>query len=171
MEYERKQEQEKLTFEITGYKESATKWESMYKNSVIDRSLQDAAIGGEAFNPTQIIGLLRTNTTMRPATDDDGNEIANQMVPMIDFPDVDEKTGEHITTLRTPQEAVQRMKELPELFGNLFRANVVSGIGAGAATGGVASGDGGRIDVSKLTPEQYRKLRKENPEVLGLVRR
>jgi hypothetical protein len=167
-DYERKQVEEKLTSEMSGYKESATRWEGMYKDSVIQRSLQDAAIGGEAFNPLQIVNLLRGNTTMRPAMDPEGVEIPNEMIPMIDFPDKDDTTGESVTTLRTPQEAVQRMKELPEQFGNLFRANVVSGIGAGAATGGVTSGEGGRVDVSKLSTEQYRRMRKENPEALGL---
>jgi hypothetical protein len=169
-EYERKQERERFKQEVTGYKESAIKWERMYKDSVIQRSLQDSAIAAEAFNPTQIVGLLRPMTEMRPATDADGNELEDQMVPKVDFPDIDEKTGERIVTLRTPQEAVQRMKELPEYYGNLFRANVVSGIGSGAATGGVTSGEGGRIDVTKLTPDQYRKMRKENPEALGLRR-
>lgn len=169
-EYERKQEQERFKTEVTGYKESATKWERMYKDSVIQRSLQDAAVEAEAFNPTQIVGLLRPVTQMRPATDAEGNELDDQMVPRIDFPDIDEKTGDRIVTLRTPQEAVQRMKELPKFYGNLFRANVVSGIGSGAATGGVTSGEGGRVDVTKLTPEQYRKMRKENPEALGLRR-
>jgi hypothetical protein len=168
--YERKQEQERFKQEVTGYKESAIKWERMYKDSVIQRSLQDSAIEAEAFNPTQIVGLLRPMTQMRPVTDENGEELQDQMVPKVDFPDIDEKTGERITTLRTPQEAVQRMKELPEYYGNLFRANVVSGIGSGAATGGVTSGEGGRIDVTKLSPEQYRKLRKENPEALGLRR-
>ena len=170
-EYERKQAQERFKQEVTGYKESAIKWERMYKDSVVQRSLQDAAIAAEAFNPTQIVGLLRPMTEMRAATDEEGNELDDQMVPKVDFPDVDEKTGERIVTLRTPQEAVQRMKELPQHYGNLFRANVVSGIGSGAATGGVTSGEGGRIDVTKLTAEQYRKMRKENPDALGLRRR
>ena len=170
-DYDRKQVEEKLTNEMASFKESATRWEGMYKDSVIQRSLQDAAISGEAFNPLQIVNLLRTNTTMRPAMDPEGVEIPNEMIPMIDFPDKDDTTGERVTTLRTPQEAVQRMKELPEQFGNLFRANVVSGIGAGNATGGVASGEGGRVDVSKLTPDQYRRMRKDNPEALGLRKR
>jgi hypothetical protein len=168
--YERKQEQEHFKTEVTGYKESATKWERMYKDSVIQRSLQDAAIAAESFNPTQIVGLLRPATTMRPVMNDAGEELEGQMTPMIDFPDVDEKNGDRIITLRTPQEAVQRMKELPKLYGNLFRANVVSGIGSGAATGGV-TGEGSRVDVTKLTSEQYRKMRSENPEALGLRRK
>ena len=169
-EYERKQERERFKLEITGFKDSANKWEHMYKDSVIQRSLQDAAVAAEAFNPVQIVGLLRPVTQMRLATDTEGNELEDQMVPLIDFPDIDEKTGERIVTLRTPQEAVQRMKEMPEYYGNLFRANVVSGIGSGAATGGVTSGEGGRVDVRKLSAEQYRRMRKENPEALGLRR-
>ena len=86
---------------------------------------------------------------------------------MIDFPDIDEKTGENIKTLRSPQDAVKRMKELPQLYGNLFKANVVSGIGSGSAAGGVPTGTG-KVDVSKLSSEQYRKLRAENPAAIGL---
>jgi hypothetical protein len=169
-EYERKQERVRFAQEMTGYKESANKWEHMYKDSVIQRSLQDAAVSAGAFNPSQVVNLLSPMTQMRPVVDENGVELEDKMDPKVDFPDIDEKTGESITTLRTPQEAVQRMKELSEHHGNLFRANVVSGIGSGAATGGVTSGEGGRIDVTKLTPEQYRKMRKENPEALGLRR-
>jgi hypothetical protein len=169
-EYERKQERERFKNQLEEYKGAAQQWENLYKSSVVDRSLQDAAVAAEAFNPTQIVGLLRPMTKMQEKTDEQGNP-TGQYTPLIDFPDIDEKSGEQVITLRTPEEAVQRMKELPELFGNLFRANVVSGVGAGSATGGVQSGEGGRIDPTKLTPEQYRKLRKENPEALGLRKR
>lgn len=169
-EYERKQEQARFKDELSSAQNSAQRWEALYKTSVIDRSLLDAAVTAEAFNPSQIVGLLRPMTKMSEKTDDQGNP-TGEFVPLIDFQDVDETSGEQITTLRTPEEAVQRMKELPEMFGNLFRANVVSGIGSGHATGGVQSGDGGRIDPTKLSPEQYRKLRRENPEALGLKRR
>jgi len=86
---------------------------------------------------------------------------------MIDFPDIDEKTGEEIKTLRTPMDAVKRMKEIPKIWGNLFKSNVVSGVGAGQ---GVAPGTG-EIDPTTLTSEQYMKLRRENPEKLGLPSR
>jgi hypothetical protein len=131
--------------------------------------LQTAAINGDAFNSGQIVGLLRPITELRPEWDKDGKE-TGRLVPMIDFPDVDEKTGENIKTLRTPQDAVKRMKELPQNYGNLFKSNVVSGVGAGTAAGtGVPAS--GTVDARKLTPEQYRKIREENPELLGLKRR
>ena len=168
-EYEVKQERDRFTTELDTAKEQAIQWETLYKSSVVDRSLQDAAIAQDAFNPMQIMGLLRPNTRMQEQVDDSGNPLG-LFSPVIDFPDVDETSGEQVTTLRTPEEAVQRMKELPQLFGNLFRSNVVSGIGSGSATGGVKSGEG-RIDPTKLSPSDYRKLRKENPEALGLKRR
>ena len=59
------------------------------------------------------------------------------------------------------------MKQLPETWGNLFKSNIVSGIGGTSATGGHASGSG-RVDVKKLTTEQYMELRKKNPAALGL---
>ncbi|KPK52070.1 MAG: hypothetical protein AMS22_09845 [Thiotrichales bacterium SG8_50] len=170
LEYERKQQAEKFKSDLGQLKESASRWETLYKGSQIDRSLQDAAIAAEAFNPNQIVGLLRPMTKMQERTDEAGNGLGD-FTPVIDFPDIDEATGEQVMTLRTPEEAVQRMKELPNLFGNLFKSNVVSGVGSGSATGGVTSGDGGRVDPAKLTPEQFRKLRKENPEALGLRKR
>lgn len=168
MEFEKKQAALKYESELGDWKTKATRWESMYKDQVIQTSLQDAAVGGEAFNPYQIIGLLQPITELRPEIDKDGKE-TGRLAPMIDFPDIDEKTGESIKTLRSPKDAVKRMKELPQLYGNLFKSNVVSGVGAGTAAGGAAAS--GKVDVTKLTPEQYRKIRAENPELLGLKRK
>ena len=77
--------------------------------------------------------------------------------PVVEMPDVDATTGEQVVMTRTPEEAVKRMKELPEMYGNLFRSGVVSGIGSSSATGGLASGAGGKIDVKNLTPSSTRK--------------
>jgi len=168
MEFEKKQSTLKYESELTEWKQKAVRWEGAYKDQVVQTSLQDAAISGEAFNPNQIIGLLQPITELRPDIDKEGKE-TGRLVPMIDFPDIDEKTGESIKTLRSPKDAVKRMKELPQLYGNLFKSNVVSGVGAGTAAGNVAGN--GRVDASKLTPEQYRKIRQDNPELLGLKRR
>ena len=165
MEFDKKQAVSKYESELGEWKGKASKWESMYKDQVVQTSLQGAAVSGEAFNPYQIVGLLQPITELRPEVID-GKE-TGRLVPMIDFPDIDEKTGESIKTLRSPVDAVKRMKELPQLYGNLFKANVVSGVGSGSAAGGVPTGTG-KVDVSKLSSEQYRKLRAENPAALGL---
>ena len=87
---------------------------------------------------------------------------------MTKFMDVDSETGKSTEILLTPAEVVKRMKEQPAIHGCLFRANVISGVGQGAATGGVTPGQGSRINKSDLTMEQFLKLRKENPGSLGL---
>ena len=168
IEYERKQQKEKYENELQETKEMATKYKDMYTDTIINQSLQIAAAQSDAFNSSQIIGLLKPMVKMQEIKGEDG-KATGQVGPMIVFPDVDEKTGEPINTLRTPAEAVKRMKELPSLYGNLFRANVVSGVGAGAATGGVSTED--NVDLQSLSTEQYMKLRAENPERLGLKKR
>ncbi len=39
-------------------------WQRRYTDSTIERALQDAAIGHEAFGPSQIIALLKPQTKM-----------------------------------------------------------------------------------------------------------
>jgi hypothetical protein len=167
LEFEKKQAAKQYEDDLTKAKQQVTRWEQLYRDEKIDRSLLDAA-GQDAFNPSQIVNLLRPVTELKEEVDSSGRP-TNQLIPMVKFRDIDEKTGEPIETLRTPQDAVKRMKELPNLYGNLFKSNVVSGVGAGAAQSSGISG--GKIDVTRLSPEQYRKLRTENPEALGLSRR
>jgi hypothetical protein len=166
-EFDKKQQRNQYETDLATEKANSERWEGMYKNQVIRTSLQDAAIKGEAFNSNQIISLLEPMAQLRDEVTPDG-ATTGRLVPVIDFADIDETTGDPTQTLRTPTEAVQRMKELTELYGNLFRANVVSGVGAGSATGGATPGKSGSVDVSKLTSAQYRELRAKNPELLGL---
>ena len=57
------------------------------------------------------------------------------------------------------------MKDLPQVFGNLFKSGVVSGVGSGSGPGTPA---GGKLDLRKLTQQQYMEIRAKNPELLGL---
>jgi hypothetical protein len=148
--------------EVTTERDS---WKDLFHQSSIDRALQDAAVGNDAYNSEQVVQLLRPMTKLTPNTDETGREIGGYKA-VVDFPTRDEK-GETKLMQGTPSEIVERMKETEE-YANLFKSNVVPGVGANSATGGMTPGSNGRIDVRKLTPEQYMKIRKENPELLGL---
>lgn len=165
--HEKKQMEEAHGNEVTELKKKAGFWEGLYRESTVERSLQDAAVKGDAFNPEQIVVLLRPMTKLLEVVDEKTGKTTGKYKPMVEMNDVDPKTGEPVLMVRTPEEAVKRMKELPETYGNLFKSGVVSGIGAGTATGG-APGGGSRVDVRKLTPQQYREIRAKNPELLGL---
>lgn len=153
-EVDRKNTEAKYKNELEETKAAAEKWENMFKQSTVQRELLDAAAKGDAYEPSQIVQLLQPQTELK--------EEEGRFKVMVNFQDIDEKTGDPIETLRTPTEAVARMKELKRSK-NLFVSGVVSGIG-----GDNVAGQSGELDVANLTPEQYRKIRAEHPERLGL---
>jgi len=152
---------------VVELEKKAQMWEVMFRDSTVERALQDAAIKNDAFNAEQIVVQLRAHTKLLEVVDEKTGKPIGKYRPMVEMNEVDPKTGEPVVMVRTPEEAVKRMKEMPEVWGNLFKSGVVSGIGSGTATGGQLPG-GGRVDVRKLTPQQYRELRDKNPETLGL---
>jgi len=160
--FERQKLEEAHGKTIKDLNDKATHWESRYKDSTRDRALLDAAVSGDAFQPAQLVTLLKP---MAKLVEENG-----ELKTMIEFPDTDPATNEPVMTLRTPDEAVKRMRELPETYGNLFKSNVVSGIGSNSATGGLTPGKDGKVDLEKLArdPVQFRKVLKENPQLLGL---
>lgn len=153
--FEKEQLEKTYSERIAELEKKAMGSEEKFVNMLVTRSLQDAAVAGDAFNPSQIIDILKPLVRL---VDDK---------PMIDFPDHDKDTGEAIIAQMTPDEAIIRMKQLPEKYGNLFKANVVSGVG-GTSNTGAMPGANGRVDVKKLTVEQYKELRKKNPAAVGL---
>lgn len=164
---EKRELQTKYETDLDEAKKSATYWENQYKSSTIARALQDAAVQEDAFKPQQVVTLLREHTKLVEATDENGKGLG-KLIPMVDLPDVEAETQRPIVTQRTPEDAVKRLKELDP---NLFKANVVSGVGGSSATGGATPGSDGKVDAKELTPEQYMKIRRENPSALGLRRR
>ena len=145
---------------------AAVVWEDRFRESSINRSLQDAAASNDAYNASQVVALLRPMTKLVEVMDEVTNKPTGEYKTMVDFPDQDEK-GDDVITQGSPDVIVKRLKVLGE-FANLFKSNVVAGVGANSATGGLTPGAGGRVDVTKLTTAQYAKLRKEDPAAVGL---
>lgn len=169
-------DKKRVESELTLKLEEATKranstWQ-MYEQETIHRSLLDAASKHEAYNPQQLTTMLRNQSKLVEEKDDNGKPTGRFAV-MVELSDQDAESGSPITTTRTPDEAVKRMKELPDLYGNLFKSGVVSGLGGSSATGGMTPGSNGRLSrdqIAKLSPTQYRKIREENPELLGFTK-
>jgi len=163
--HEKQTLQSEFDTQLQKEREDREMWEGRFRNDRIHRDLQDAAVTHDAYNADQVVRLLSPMTKLTPVTDDTGKE-NGQFKTVVDFPDHDEK-GEEVTFSGTPDDIVKRMRDLGN-FKNLFKVNVVAGLGAGNATDGVSSGPNGRVDQRKLTPEQFRKLHKENPALVGM---
>jgi hypothetical protein len=114
-----------------------------------------------------MMAVLRPMTKLVEVMDEKTGKGTGKFEVKVDFPDTDPQTGESIVAPHSPKSAVRRMKELPK-YANMFKSGAVGGIGSNAATGGLTSGTGGKIDFKNLTQEQYLKIRRENPALLGL---
>jgi hypothetical protein len=161
---EKKKIEETLSKEASQWKDQANYWQNQFKQTLVERTLQDAAVQYEAFNPSQLIALLRPMTKVTEKTDDHGKGTGAYEV-IVDLDDVNLETGQRQVTRREPTDAVKRMRELQDVYGNLFKPNVVSGIGGGTAPGTSAPG---KVDTAKISTSEYMRLRKTNPEALGL---
>jgi hypothetical protein len=159
-----KQLEDQYTAQIAEKQNIAQQWEARYQNMVIERSLYDAAAQGDAFNPQQIVMLLKHQSKLTEVLDPKTSKPSGDYKPMVEFQEKNE-AGETIITQRTPEEAITWLKKNHP---NLFKSNVVSGLGTNSATGGLTPGSDGRIDARKLSPEQYMELRRKNPAALGL---
>jgi hypothetical protein len=169
--HEKKQLEERLSNQLKEAQEKVTKTWQMYENSTIERALLDAAMANEAYNPDQVATLLRRSAKLVEKKDEQGKSLGAFEV-MVELADQHAETGEAITTTRTPDAAVKRMKELKQNL-NLFKSGVVSGLGSHSATGGVTPGKNGRLSreqIANLSQDQYNKIRKENPALLGFIK-
>lgn len=165
---EKKQVEESYASRLQELEKKAAFFETLYRDSTIERALTDAAAKHDAWSALQIVVQLRNQTKMLEETDPKTGKLTGKFRPMVEMQTVNPTTGEMESKSYTPDDAVKKMKEMPEQFGNLFRPNVVSGIGAGTATGGLMPGQRGKIDLRNMTQEQYLELRAKNPELLGL---
>lgn len=166
LEYEKKQAEEEWKSKYEEVFSKAQTWEERYTETTIQRELQAAAIKHEAYRPEQVIVQLRSQTSLKDQLDNNGKP-TGKLVPMVEMTVRNGDTGASEQLQMTPDEAVEYMKKNPEDWGNFFKNNIREGIGSSSATGGAMTGEG-TIDHTKLTDEQYFKLRKENPAALGI---
>lgn len=135
-------------------------WKVKHEQLAISTEIAKTASEQKAISFEQIAALLAPKTKLTEQLDEEGKPTGS-FIPKVMFPDKDKDDKPIILELTLP-EAVKRMKELPQ-YGNLFEADKVGGLGG---TGSVTSGK--PLDIAKIAkdPVAYRKLRKEQPELL-----
>ena len=114
----------------------ANTWKTRFTQQTINRSITDAAIKSEAFNPSQIVAQLAANSRLVEELGED-NKPTGEYVAKVKITDMD-KDGKAITLDLTVAEAVKKMSE-QDGFANLFK---------GKGTGGT----GGQNRTTRTTP-------------------
>ena len=129
-------------------------WENRYTESTVMRSITDAAVVNNAYNPEQVVAILRPLTQLAEDVDAEGKPTGS-LISKVLFPDVD-KDGKRVTLDLTPTEAVKRMSEMDKYM-NLFKSDGTGGLGGTTQPGGKP------LDIAELAknPEAYRKAKAE----------
>ena len=137
------------------------RWQKLYASETIQRSLQDAAISGDAIQPEQIVAMLGPFTQLSEVVDPTGQPTGKYQ-PVVKFNDVN-SDGEPVVLDLSPNDAIKRMREL-EKHGNLFKGTATGGVGA---VGGGSAGGGSTQKLSEIMkdPVKYREWRKKNPDL------
>ena len=150
-------EHTKVLDNLTG---ESSKWKSLYEVQTVQRALLDAATQSEAIQAGQIVSMLEQSTSVVEVADSTGVGTGKYQ-PVVKFRDTNE-AGESITVELSPIDAVNRMKELTSLYGNLFKGASTSGLGS--AGGASSMSEGKRSDILS-NPAAYREWRKKNPDL------
>jgi hypothetical protein len=159
-----KREQQKIAKQYTEDLEKAKKdsehWKSKYSSSTVLRNLQDAAEKAEAISSSIVVDILGPKTQLAEVIDTNGKS-TGEYKPVVKFNDID-GDGNAITLELSPTDAMKRMKELPDLYGMLFKGTATSGLGEVGST----SGNKGGVTLEQLkNPEYYARWRQENPDL------
>lgn len=169
LEAEKKKAEVKFEAELSKAKEEADTYRELFETSTINREIQDAAIKHDGFQPSQFIAHLAPKSKMIDELDSEAKP-TGKLVPRVEWTTIDKETGATQISLKTPEEAVELMKENVIEFGNLFKTNVSTGIGAGTAPGQTSVA--GAVDHTRISTDEYMKMAAtpEGRKQLGLAK-
>ena len=119
---------------LTKSEEASNTWQNRYTDMVIKNSIIGASVTNEAFDPDQIVALLRSNTRLTDKMDADGKK-TGEFEPKTKFIGLDEESKE-IELDISPTDVVKRMTQMDK-YANLFKRAAVGGLGANNANRGV----------------------------------
>jgi hypothetical protein len=106
-------------------------WKGRFTKTMVQRSLLDAAVSGDAFQPSQLMDLLEGKTQLV--------ENNGAFEVKIRFQGRD-KEGKPMEMILSPEETITEMKKMTDKFGNLFKSGATGGAGGGASAGTVNLG-------------------------------
>jgi hypothetical protein len=132
-------------------------WKDKFENFKKKTEILSASSKANAFNSDQLVELLLPKTKLIELKENvNGEEVTNYQT-IVKFADRD-KDGKPVVLELTVENALQRMRENPGQYGNLFKSDVKGGTGLLNSQGSGGGKTGFRTDMSA---EEYAKYRKE----------
>jgi hypothetical protein len=97
------------------------KWKELYTTTTIRSEVTNAAVKHGAFNPEQLFALLKDTTRL------DQDPESGMFKTTVEF--VDTIEGKPVPVRISVEDAVQRMVDKPDQYGNLFKTTANAGTG------------------------------------------
>lgn len=141
--------QKKAEEERTQLEQERNDWRERFTTTTIERTILDAAHEHNAFDPEQIVLMLKPNTQLAEELSEEGEPTGN-LIPKTLFKDTD-KEGKAVELKLSVSEAVKRMSEM-DRYANLFKYEGQGGFGRQTRPG---KGQPTPIDMAKEDPQGY----------------
>ena len=136
-------------------------WQTRYETERIASEITGASSKHKAVSSEQITAILSGKTKLAPVMGEDGKP-TGKYATQVAFDDVD-KEGKPVTLTLTVDKAIERMRQLPDRFGNLFKHDQVGGLESSTLHGKSGySGEG-----PPKTQKEYEAFREQNAAKLG----
>lgn len=153
------QEAEKLrkthTDELNNLSGERDRWKGEYETYRMRSEILAAASSSNAYNADQLVELLLPKTKLIELKENVGGQEVTKYQSIVKFSDKD-KDGKPVVLDLSIGDAIKRMRELPETFGNLFKSDAKGGTGLLNNGGSPANKVGIRPGMSQ---EEYMKIR------------
>ncbi len=139
--------------------------ETKFRRHLVDASITDASVKYRAISPSQILPLVRDRARVVPVLDKAGQPTGQDRV-VIDYDGVDD-AGTPVKLELTADQYLEKIRA-DESWSNLFASDKVGGTGQHSDIGGFGPKQSADFNALLQNPQEYMRLRKENPRTLGL---
>jgi hypothetical protein len=148
--------QEKYNKDTKKSAEERDLWKGRYENTVTANEILIEGNAAKAYNIDQLKAIILPMTKVVEDLQD-GKPTGN-FVPRVDFTGRD-KDGKPVKLNLSVKETIKTMKEMPDLYGNLFLNDQNGGLNTFPAPGQAGNGSAAGLNVDDMTPQQYLKNR------------
>jgi hypothetical protein len=148
--------QEKYQKDTKKFNEERDLWKNRYETTITANEILVEGNAAKAYNIDQLKAIILPLTKVVEDMQD-GKPTGN-FVPRVDFTGRD-KDGKPVKLNLSVKETIKTMKEMPDLYGNLFLNDQNGGLNTFPAPGQAGNGSAAGLNVDDMTPQQYLKNR------------
>lgn len=123
-------------------------WQQRYTQMVLDNSIIQASVETEAFNPEQIVAILKPNSRLVEINK------TGQYETRVKFKGLDSE-GKEVELDLSPKEIVKKMSEMDK-YSNLFKTTAKGGLGVTDKARGAGMGDLKNLDNYKKNRDKLK---------------